>query len=411
MKDLFPPAYRLLFRQRDFRLFWTGFTLSVIGDAMSHVALTWYVWETTHSPQALGLLTFFYTGPVVVGGLFAGILLDRFGPRRVMIIDSLLRGAAFGLIPLLHFTGALRIWHIYTIAGVYGGLMMISLAGSPTMIPSLISEDLLPAANALETIAFTLGGVVGPPIAGALIGLIGVPNVILADVMSYFAFAALLWRVQGGARETARSDGGREPVRLSTAIKLLIGNRILLSTTAMYLSANVGLGMMSVWLPVKVDEMGGKAGIYGAFLGAIAGGEVTSSVLAGTLRAGIPLGLLIGLAQIASGLSVAGVLLGNRAWIVALSLVLLGFFSAPLTIWAQTLRMRIVPPELRGRTFALLRTLMQGGNPVGGLLGGAFLPAAGVSGAIAVSAALVGLPGAVGLRVRELREAGGESHT
>ncbi|OGO69794.1 MAG: hypothetical protein A2Z37_07770 [Chloroflexi bacterium RBG_19FT_COMBO_62_14] len=111
-----------------------------------------------------------------------------------------------------------------------------------------------------------------------------------------------------------------------------------------------------------------------------------------------------------SGLSVAGVLLGSRAWIVALSLALLGFFSAPLTIWAQTLRMRIVPPELRGRTFALLRTLMQGGNPVGGLLGGAFLPAAGVSGAVAISAALVGLPGAVGLKVRELREAGGGSH-
>ena len=194
---------------------------------MSHVALTWYVWETTHSPQALGLLTFFYTGPVVVGGLLAGILLDRFGPRRIMIIDSLLRGVAFGLIPLLHFTGALRIWHIYSIAGVYGGLMMISLAGSPTTIPSLISEDLLPAANALETIAFTLGGVVGPPIAG---------------------------------------------------------------------------------------------------------GEVIGSVLAGSLRAGMPLGLLIGLAQIASGLSVAGVLLGSRAWIVALSLAFLGFFSAPLTI-------------------------------------------------------------------------------
>lgn len=73
------------------------------------------------------------------------------------------------------------------------------------------------------------------------------------------------------------------------------------------------------------------------------------------------------------------------------------------TIWAQTLRMRIIPEALRGRTFALLRTLMQGGNPIGGALGGWLLPLFGVPIMILVSALLVSLPGVVGLGVKALR--------
>jgi MFS family permease len=84
----------------------------------------------------------------------------------------------------------------------------------------------------------------------------------------------------------------------------------------------------------------------------------------------------------------------------------MGFFSAPLTIWAQTLRMRVIPEEMRGRTFALLRTLMQGTVPVGGALAGWLLPLAGISTLILLSALLAGVPGLGGLQVREMRRSG-----
>jgi hypothetical protein len=93
---------------------------------------------------------------------------------------------------------------------------------------------------------------------------------------------------------------------------------------------------------------------------------------------------------------------------VIVGLTLFGAFSAPLTIWAQTLRMRVIPERLRGRTFALLRMLMQSGNPIGGGLAGVLLPAVGLTAVIAVSAGLVGLPGLLGSRVKELR-LGGEA--
>src|SRR5215203_1746912 len=121
--------YREIFALVAFRRFWLAFTCSVVGDAMTRVALTWFVYDTTGSARDVGWLLLCYTGPVVVGGLVAGSLLDRFDRRRVMAIDNLLRGAAVAAIPVLDATGRLAIWHVYAVAAVYGFLMMISLAG------------------------------------------------------------------------------------------------------------------------------------------------------------------------------------------------------------------------------------------------------------------------------------------
>lgn len=401
--------YRQIFQNASFRNFWLGFTVSSVGDAMTNVALTWYVWETTQSPQALGLLALFYTGPVVVGGLLAGWLLDRFDRQKVMLADSLVRGVAVAVIPVLFALGQLALWHIYAVAACYGSLMMISLAGGPSIVPSLVRRDQLATANALETLAFTLSGVAGPFAAGLLIGRIGAPNVLILDALSYFAFALSLTRVRVEEQPTAPSAASpAAPVRLADAFRLLFGNKVLLSTTLMYMAANVGSGLMFVWLPVFSSRaLGGGSDLFGTLLGFMALGEVVSSVAAGSVSTSRPLGTLICVCQFVGGGAVALLLLAPSVPLAATSLLLVGMLTAPLTIWAQTLRMQIIPEALRGRTFALLRTLMQGAQPAGGLLGGALLPLWGLAAVIGASAAVLGVPGAIGYTVRELRSAEG----
>src|SRR5215813_9119635 len=161
--------YREIFRNHAFRRFWLGFTVSELGDAMTKVALIWYVLQATRSPQAVGVLLLCYTGPVLVGGLVAGTLLDRFERRRVMLADNLVRGVAVALIPLLSVTGHLALWQAYVTSAVYGFLFMITLAGGPSLIPSLVARQQLATANALETLSFTLSGVLGPTLAGVLL--------------------------------------------------------------------------------------------------------------------------------------------------------------------------------------------------------------------------------------------------
>jgi MFS family permease len=402
-------SYREIFRNTDFFLFWSGFTLSSIGDSLTRVALTWLVFEQTKSAQALGMLTIAYTAPILIGGFIAGPLLDRFSARRVMIIDNLIRGVTFAALPLLQALDLLQIWHVYIFAAIYGSLMMISLAGGPTLIPSLVKKDQLETANALETLSFTLSSVIGPPLAGLLIVWIGTANVVILDALSYFIFAFMVLGIS--VNETGQSNVEDEKVSFSlqAAIRLMIDNKILLSTTLMFMAFNVGLGALTVFLPLVSDRIApGSSEMFGALLGALALGEVLSAWLAGSLHLKMGLGARIALAQILSGLSLTLLLMGSSFWAVASGLFLLGFFSAPLTIWAQTLRMQIIPVGMRGRTFALLRTLMQGATPLGGALAGFLLPVTGMQMMIGLSSLVIGGPGLAGTQIKELMKAGGE---
>jgi predicted MFS family arabinose efflux permease len=264
----------------------------------------------------------------------------------------------------------------------------------------------MPTANALETLSYTLSGVCGPPVAGLLIAVLGAPDVLAIDAVSYAAFALALSRIpwHSGEPSLESTSARKTEVRLRDAFQFLGTNQILLSTTLMYMTFNVGLGFLAVWLPVLSDHLGGGAEVYGLFLAAMAVGEVGGALLAGSVEFPLSLGTLIALAQILASVSILLILLARQtAFGVLPALVLLGFFSSPLTIWAQTLRMQIIPEALRGRTFALLRTLMQGTGPLASALAGVLLPVLGLAAMIGSSALLIGMPGLAGMRVKALR--------
>ncbi len=405
-----PSKYLQILRIRSFRRFWLGFTFSYLGDTMTQVALTWFVYDTTNSAEALGLLTLFYTGPVVIGGLVAGWLLDRFDRRRVMLVDSLIRGVAVGLLPVLRALGVLELGHVYAVAAIYGSLMMIPLAGGPSVVPDLVSRQSLETANALEVLSFTLGGVIGPPLAGLIVAKSNGLAVLYLDALSYFGFALALSRIKI-PKDTAPVEGSSSSRSgLSDAVRLLRSNKVLLSTTLMFMAANLGLGAAFVWLPIYIDRvLGGGPELYGTLLGLMAVGEVLSSFLAGGVSLPLALGTMIAGTQVLAGAALVLLLLSQQYWWVFVVFVLFGLLHSPLTIWAQTLRMQIIPKDMRGRTFALLRTMMQAASPLGGVITGYLLPVWGTLAMIGASAGLIGIPGLVGTRVRELRLADREA--
>ena len=400
--------YLLLFREeRGFRLFWSGFAASVTADEIARIAFIWFVYEQTASAAAVGWLMVCFTAPIIAGGFLAGWALDRFGRRRVMLIDNLLRALVIALVPLLALTGQLALWHLYAIAVVYGLLMMIPLAGTLALIPSLVPPERLQTANALEVLGFTIGGVIGPALGGLLIASWGAPLTVMANSAIYLFFAYTLASI--GRRLPAsprRREAAVKRTGFGETFRLLTGNAVLLSTTLMFLAFNIGLGLLLVWLPVLSDRrLGGDATSYGLLLTALAVGQMAASLAVGAAAPGKRLGLRIAVAQTLAGGSVLAALPPIPWMAMAIVLFAFGLCAAPLTIWAQTLRMGIVPAEMRGRAFALLRMLMQSGRPIGGILAGLVIFPDDPGLAILLSAAFVGLPGLAGLCVRDLRRA------
>jgi MFS family permease len=394
-------AYRRLLGQRSFALLWLGATISTFGDALTWVALVWLTLELGGTPVQVGILAACYTGPVVIGGLGAGILLDRYDRRRLLMVDNAIRGLAMATIPLAAALGVLTQPQLYLVAAIYGLLYMVSLAGFPAMIPDLVSDDDLSTANALESISYGVGGVVGPLLAGILIGLIGAADVLAIDALTYAGFVVCLAAIRvprgraSGASEGSRSssEGGLRP-----AIRFVRRTGPVLAITLMFMAFNIGEGMLTVLLPVFARDvlLVGAAG-YGLLVSSFTLGQLAGSVIVGGIRWPWPLGRSIALAQLLAGSAVLGLAVAPGLAGSALVLLAVGLLASPLTIWAQTIRLRLIPAELRGRVMSLLRTLMQSTPPVGGLVAGGLLAAGAVSPALAAVGLVAAVPGAIGL--------------
>jgi MFS family permease len=382
-----------------FRRVWAGATVSAAGDAASWVALVALALGAAHA--SLPLLAVLYTAPVAVGGLAAGWALDRFDRRRLMIGDCVLRSAVFASIPVTAVFARPAAGQLYAVAAVYGLLKMVSLAGFPSLIPALVPQSRLDQANALEGATYGLASLTGAGLAGLAVATAGATSVVAFDAVSYLVMALSLWSVRQvskpaghsvrrsspSARGAPRGAGFRAVVRLAAA------NTVLRDTTIMFALANVGWGALLVFLPHRALGLGLGTGGYGYLVAAGTAGELLAALLLTRMTWRAPLTVSIVTAQIAAALVVVPLVVRSTVVTVA-ALVALGMCDAPMTAWAQSLRMRLVPPEEHGRLFALLRTVMQATPPAGAALA-ALVIGRGTVVTVAAIAAIIGVPALV----------------
>lgn len=386
--------------------------MSALGDGMSFVALVWLLIERHATATEVGWLAAVYTAPVIVGGLAAGVILDRFDPRRVIAADNLIRGVAIASVPIAAALGVLTTAHLFAVAAIYGLLFMASIAGIPSLIPSLVRDADLTTANAMESITYGIAGLAGPAIAGVVIAVVGAPLVLALDAATYFVFVACLLAMRSAAARPASADPGdptdaaeHAPARSVTfgagigpAIRFVFSAPAILATTVMYMCLNISGGIAIVLVPIYArDILAGDSATYGVLLSAVAAGELLGLLVIGAIRWRWPLGRSIAGAAVLSGL-ILGLLLLRPAFIPTMAILAgSGFVESSLTPWAQTIRMRLIPAGLRGRVFALLRTSMQSTRPIGSIAAGILLAGGDVTAAILAISLLVLGPGLIGL--------------
>jgi len=393
-----------LLRKRDYALLWGGATVSALGDGMSFVALVWLIIERGGSAADVGWLSAIYTAPVIIGGLAAGIVLDRFDRRRVIALDNVIRGLAIASVPIADALGMLTTTQLFVVAAIYGLLFMTSIAGLPSLIPALVGEDDLTTANAMESITYGIAGLIGPAFAGVVIAVVGQTAVLAIDAATYCTFVACLVLIRGGGRPAPVDPADVDPAvpvagaGIGPAVRFVLGAPAIVATTLMYMCLNVSGGILTVLVPIYArDVLGGGPTTYGLLLSVLTGGELLGLLVIGAIRWRWPLGRSIAAAAFISGVILGLLLLRPGFLLTAAILGASGFVESSLTPWAQTIRMRLIPAHLRGRVFALLRTSMQSTRPIGSIAAGAMLATGELTPALAAIALLVILPGALGL--------------
>ena len=391
--------YFTLFRNRPFARLWMGSTISMWGDALTWISMVWIVYSLAGTTAAISLLVVCYTAPVILGGFAMGAALDRFDRRRTLIVVNVLLGIAIASIPLLHALHALRLWEIYTVAAIYGLLKMANWAGVPTLIPSLVEEDDLNTANAMESASWGIADVAGPAAAGAVIAIVGAADVLVLDAITYAMFVlALVWLRLPAEDRTPKVERAQDRAGLRPAFRFIRRTPAVFATTIMFMAFNVGEGMLLVLLPTIVRHtLHGGSATYGLLASTFALAALIGSIAVGAAQWRFTLGRSIAVAQAAAGVAFFGLAFAHGVLSVAATLALAGFLASPLSIWAQTIRMRKIPDDLRGRIFAALRTLMQATPPIGGMVAGAAIAGPGMVFAVVSMGTVMTVPGLLGM--------------
>ena len=390
-------AYRVLLEDRRYRRLWGSLLLVILADEFVRTLLIWHVYAATGSSAAVGWLMVCFTGPVIVGGLVAGWLLDRFPRARVMASDAALRTIALVLTGVALAAGVGGLVPLYVIATVQGALTMVLLGGAPAAVAELVRPETRSAANALEMLGFMGAAAVGPLLAGVLAERVPIAGALVLAALCYAAFGLSIrtMSIGGGGR-----GAGATPIRWRDSGVLQPTVAII---TEMFLIVNIGSGAVAVFLPVLVDQgLGRGGGTYGMLLAVIGVGGAIGALAAGAVTATARLPAAVAVMQILGGLAImpAALLLASGHLTVGSTVACMfvfGVVTGPHTVWAQTIRMRFIPPQWRGRAFATLRMIMQSGRPIGGGIGGLAVAAAPVSLCMIVAGAVICLPAILAL--------------
>lgn len=177
-------------RRPAFRRFWLGMMISRAGDAFTIVALSWLVLGIA-GPVQLGVVLMCFGLPRIVGGPLAGRLLDRSRPRILLVLDNSGRGLLIAAVPGLLWTHNLAVADLYPIAAACALLSSVTEVAEAALVPRLVHDDQLDAANSLLSANWEVASIAGPAVAGVIVASIGAPVALLIDPVSFAVMSAI----------------------------------------------------------------------------------------------------------------------------------------------------------------------------------------------------------------------------
>jgi MFS family permease len=373
-------------RHRDFRLLWTGMTVSLVGDGIFLVAMVWQAYELWNAPAALSLLGIGMTIPTIVFLLPAGVLSDRLDRRSLMLCADIGRAVVIAALAVLSLTGLLTFWELMVLVALYGVGTAFFTPAFEAIVPDIVPAADLAAANSLDQFVRPIAlRLAGPALGGALVAGVGTGAAFALDAASFVAstVAVFLMRPPAHPRSehvASSASAVKEGLRFVRSRVWLWGT--LLSAAIAYLAF---MGPAEVLLPYRVkNELHASAGDLGLVFAAGGVGAIGAALFMG--QRGHPnrdVTVMYATWTVAT-LAVAGYGLATASWqLMVACLAFNALETAGTIVWA-TIKQRHVPASMLGRVSSLDWLISIGLLPL------SFALTAPIAGLIGVRATLVG---------------------
>ena len=377
---------------RNYRLFFVGQVVSNIGTWMQRIAQDWLVLSLTGSATAVGVTTALQFLPMLLFGLYGGVLVDRLPKRRALLFTQSAMGATGIALAALTLTGHVQVWHVYLAAFVVGLATVVDNPARQSFVSEMVGPAQLQNAVSLNSANFQSARLVGPAVAGVMITGVGTGWAFLANGLSFVA--PLIGLMMMRARELYVVERApRAKGQLREGLHYVAGRPELIWTIVLAGFVSTFGFNFPVFLSAFADDVfHAGAGAYSLFNTLMAVGSLAGALLAarrGTARMRV---LLAG--AVAFGALEIVAAIAPSLWLFALLMVPIGMFGMTVNVTANSSIQMSTDPAMRGRVMALYMMVFMGGAPVGAPIAGWITDAYGVraglaaGGVIAASAAV-----------------------
>ncbi|GKQ36542.1 MFS transporter [Streptomyces sp. A012304] len=397
---------------RNYRLFFAGQVVSNIGTWMQRIAQDWLVLSLTGSATAVGVTTALQFLPMLLFGLYGGVLVDRLPKRRALLVTQSSMAVTGIALAVLTLSGHVQVWHVYVAAFAVGLATVVDNPARQSFVSEMVGPDQLQNAVSLNSANFQSARLVGPAVAGLMITGVGTGWAFLANGLSFVApiVGLLLMR----ARElyvVERAPRGKGQLR--EGLRHVAGRPELIWPIVLVGFVGTFGFNFPVYLSAFADDVfHAGAGSYSLFNTLMAVGSVAGALLAarrGTARMRVLIAAAVAFGAIELVAAVAPTL-----WLFALLMVPIGMFGMTVNVTANTGIQLNTDPAMRGRVMSLYMMVFLGGSPVGAPIAGWITDAYGVRAGLAaggvISAAAAATIGLLLARTGGLRLSLGWHH-
>jgi MFS family permease len=399
-----PVALRAL-RHRNFRLFFFGQLISLIGTWMDPIAESWLVYRLTGSPLLLGTVAFAGQIPILILMPIGGIIADRYDRRSILVGTQSFTMTLTLVLAGLTLTHVVQPWHIIMLGALMGIVSAFDIPVRQAFIVDTVSREDLANATALNLAIFNGARVIGPALAGIVVTAVGEGWCFLANGLSFLAvIAGLLMMTGASARQAPQGSPMQNIIEgFQFATRTAPVRALILLLGLISLTGTPGVVLMPVFAG---QILHGGARALGLLLGAIGLGALCGAITLATRKNVSGLERWIVVACNTFGAALILFSLSRTFWLSAALLVPVGFSVVLEMGSSHTLLQSMVPDRLRGRVMAVCSMMFMGMAPLGSLMAGGVAHAIGTPMTVALSGAISIIGGIVfATRLSALRPA------
>ncbi|WP_017239355.1 MFS transporter [Streptomyces sp. SS] len=348
---------------RNYRLFFTGAIVSNTGTWMARITQDWLVLSLTGSAAAVGITTALQFLPMLLFGLYGGVIADRYPKRHLLLVSQAALGLCGLALAVLTLSGSVQVWHVYLIAFLLGMVTVVDNPARQSFVSEMVGPEQLRNAVSLNSANFQSARLVGPALAGVLIAGVGSGWAFLFNGLSFLApLVSLLLMRTSELHKVERAPRGKGQLR--EGLRYVAGRPDLIWPIVL-----VGfIGTFGFNFPIWLTAFAGDvfhvgAGTYGLLNTLMAAGSLVGA-LAAARRGSTRLRMLVIAAAVFGVLEIAAAL-SPAFWLFALLLVPIGMIGLTVNVTANSAVQMATDPAMRGRVMSLYMMVFAGGTPIG----------------------------------------------